>query len=178
MYSRVDPVIDYAVRGLCRKPYHNHPKGCPNWGKDKCPPKLPKLEDFFDTSKPLYMIWNRFDIGKHIEKTRANHPDWTDYQLRCVLYWQGTARAQLKKNIEEFKKDHPDCVVTTGPEAMGVNITDTMKQFGIELEWPPTKYAYQCAMGGTQKENMVKSFESFNHIFRTHSYDRVQFLSI
>lgn len=165
MYAEVKPIIDYAVRGLCRKPYHNHPKGCPNWGKDKCPPKLPKLEDFFDTKEPLYMIWNKFDIGKHIEKMRKKHPNWTDYQLKCVLYWQGTARVELKKEIEKFKKDHPDCVVTTGPEAMGVNITETMKQLGIELEWPPTKYSYQCAMGGTQKENVIKSFESFKMMF-------------
>jgi hypothetical protein len=87
------------------------------------------------------------------------HPDWTDYQKRCVLYWQGTARSQLKKEILKFEKDHPECVVSTGPEAMGVNLTETMKKIGIELEWPPTKYAYQIAIGGTK--NIMKKFESF-----------------
>jgi hypothetical protein len=30
---QVNPVIDYSVRGLCVKPYYNHPKGCPNFIK-------------------------------------------------------------------------------------------------------------------------------------------------
>lgn len=162
MYAKVVPIIDYSVRGLCRKPYHNHPKGCPNWGKDKCPPGIPKLEDYFDADKPLYIIWNKFDIGSHINKMKEKHPDWTDYQTRCVLYWQGTARKQLKNEIIEFKRDNPGLVVTTSPEAMGVNITETMKKIGIELEWPPMKYSYQIAMGGTPKDKIVKNFEKFN----------------
>ena len=119
MFAEITPIIDYSVRGLCKNPYHNHPKGCPNWGKDKCPPIIAKLEDFFDTTQPMYFIWNEFDLGSHIEKMKEKHPDWTDYQLRCVLYWQPKARKQLKEEIIKFKKLHPEYFVSTGPEAMG-----------------------------------------------------------
>ena len=41
-----------------------------------------------------------------------------------------------------------------------------MKKIGIELEWPPTEYAYQCAMGGIQKEKIIQSFESYTLIYK------------
>jgi hypothetical protein len=44
---------------------------------------------------------------------------------------------------------------------MGVNVTETMKQADIELEWPPMKYSYQIALAGTKKDDVIKSFEKF-----------------
>ena len=32
------------------------------------------------------------------------------------------------------------------PEGAGINITDTMKRVGIELEWPPTTKTYQIVL--------------------------------
>jgi len=38
-YKLIKPVIDMKVRDLCQKPYHGHPKGCPNYNHKKgCPP--------------------------------------------------------------------------------------------------------------------------------------------
>ena len=86
---KVNPVIDYTVRALCVEPYEAHPKGCPNVGKcDRCPPEAPLFDRFFDTSKPIYAIVNEFDLGSHVERLRVKHPDWSERQLRCVLYWQ------------------------------------------------------------------------------------------
>ena len=34
------------------------------------------------------------------------------------------------------------------PEGAGVNITETMKNAGIILEWPPVNYTYQVALAG------------------------------
>jgi len=34
------------------------------------------------------------------------------------------------------------------PEAMGINITATMAQAGIMLEWPPESVTYQIALAG------------------------------
>jgi len=39
------------------------------------------------------------------------------------------------------------------PEAMGVNVTETMKRVGIELEWPPVNVAYQIALAGIFKKH-------------------------
>ena len=79
---------------------------------------------------------------------RAKHPDWSERQLACCLYWQGTARKQLRELTDKFIEIHPECIIIPVPEAMGVNVTATMKSIGHELEWPPRTVAYQVALAG------------------------------
>jgi predicted metal-binding protein len=145
----VVPVIDNSVRELCPKPYPNHPKGCPNWGKrDTCPPRARLLFDILDETKPVYCVYNVFDFGSHTAKMRALHPEWSQRQVDCCLYWQGTARKQLKKILAEALRDHPGTTAVACPEACGVNVTATMKSLGVELEWPPKTVTYQVALIG------------------------------
>lgn len=152
MFIEVKPVIDYGVRGLCRKPYYNHPKGCPNFKKkDYCPPFAPLFDKYFDMSQPIYVIYNIFNFKEHVNKMRDKHPNWSEHQVKCLLYWQGTARKQLKIHIKEFLKKHENYIITTCPEAMGVNLTETMKSVGIELEWPPINFTYQIAIAGIRR---------------------------
>lgn len=149
-YTLVNPIVDLSVRYLCLRPYGNNRKGCPNFAKKNgCPPKCPVISDTLDLSKPVYAIYNRFDIASHVENMKQKHPDWSERQLYCVLYWQPKARKQLREKIKEFLKQHRDSKVISCPEAQCVNLTDTMKAVGIELEWPPRKYAYQIVLAGT-----------------------------
>lgn len=46
--------------------------------------------------------------------------------------------------MEERKGYH----ISTCPEGSGVNITETMKNVGINLEWPPKNYTYQIVLAG------------------------------
>ena len=149
-FMPVHPVVDYSVRALCIKPYYNHPKGCPNYDNKRldCPPYAPLFIDWCNYSYPIYLIWNRFDLLAHVERMRKKHSDWTDRQLYCCLYWQGTARSQLKKTCAEFLERYPSYTVSYVPEAMGINVTETAKELGIILEWPPRNYAYQIAIAG------------------------------
>lgn len=147
---QVEPVVAPGVRGLCRKPYHGHPRGCPNWGRRAtCPPAAPLLPEVLDLAGPVYCIWNAFDLGSHVARMRKRHPEWSERQLKCCLYWQGTARAALRRKIEAFLAEHPGLVALTCPEACGVDVTATMASLGIELEWPPVSVAYQVALVGT-----------------------------
>lgn len=145
------PVIASSIRSLCLRPYPNHKKGCPNYGKKKgCPPNAPMFDSVYDLSKPIYAIFTVFDFKEHVERMKGKHPDWSKRQLECCLYWQGTARKNLKEQVKVFKSLAPDekYNVTTAPEAMGVNVTETMKRAGIELEWPPVNVAYKIAFAG------------------------------
>jgi predicted metal-binding protein len=143
---QIQPVIDYSMRALCAKPYPLHAKGCPNLYKSsRCPPKVPHFDKAFDMTQPIYAVVNEFDFGAHVDKMRAKHPDWSDRQLRCVLYWQSTARKQLKVKIVETLKKFPGYAVTMSPEGQGVNVTETMRNAGVILEWPPQKIARQIA---------------------------------
>ena len=151
-FARVNPVIDYAMQGLCSKPYPNHPKGCPNFGKKAtCPPQIGKFEDLYHIKKPIYVIWNIFDFGSHVEKLRERHPQWTQRQLECCLYWQPRARKALKVRIGQFKRVYPEMTVSTIPEAMGINVTATMADIGEMLEWPPKTKTYQVAIAGVER---------------------------
>jgi hypothetical protein len=151
----VTPVIERRVRSYCRLPYPGHPRGCPNLGKRAiCPPKAPMFDKIIDTSKPIYCIYYKFDLKSHVEKMRARHPDWSDRKIRCCLYWQGTARKQLKLKCDYFLQDYPDYLILTCPEGNGVDIDATVKQIGIELQWPATDYAYKIALAGVPRNGM------------------------
>lgn len=148
----VSPVVDPSVRSLCTRPYEGHPRGCPNWGKrSTCPPDAPLLPDLLDLSKPVYCICNVFDLGHHVAEMQHKHPEWSVRQLRCCLYWQGRARRELKSEIERFHRDHRELIIVMCPEACGVNVTETMKRVGIQLEWPPISKTYQVALVGTRR---------------------------
>lgn len=143
--------VDPMFQELCRKPYPNHPRGCPNYGKKKgCPPKQKLFFDVFDSD--FYLIFTEFDLATHVKKMKKRHPKWTDRQLYCCLYWQGTARKNLKAEIERARKLLPHHRIADNPEAMGVNVTDLMKDNAdIELKWPPKITTYQVAIAGLKK---------------------------
>ena len=140
--------IDPTFQKLCWQPYYNHPRGCPNYGKKRgCPPHQKMFFDVFD--RDFYLIFTEFDLGTHVKKMKKKHPNWTDRQLYCCLYWPGTARKNLKAEIQRARKMLPHHRITACPEAMGVNVTDLMEDnAGIDLEWPPKITTYQVALAG------------------------------
>jgi len=154
-FVEVKPVIDNTMRSLCVAPYPDHAHGCPNFNKKRgCPPSAPLLKDLIllDIRQHIYAIYNVFDFKTHCDKMREKHPDWSRRQIECCLYWQGTARKHLKKKIEAFLWKHPHYIHIECPEAAGVNLTETMRDAGITLEWPPVNYAYQIALAGIPVE--------------------------
>jgi hypothetical protein len=79
---------------------------------------------------------------------RTKHPDWSEAQLRCVLYWQGTARKKLRLEIAAFLIGHSGFSVETTPEALGCNVFVTMAAVGVPLPWPITDTVYHVALAG------------------------------
>lgn len=145
----VQPVVDRSVLGLCRRPYPGHRKGCPNFRKKPgCPPGTRMVNEMIDLNEPVHAVFNRFPIGEHAARMRGLHPEWSDRQAYCCLYWQPRARQQLRGQIRSFLDSHPGQHVIACPEAQGVNLTATMRGAGIELEWPPREWAYQIVLAG------------------------------
>jgi hypothetical protein len=151
-FKIIKPIVDLSVRQLCVRPYPLHKKGCPNFNKRQdCPPLSPPVFNIFHMDKPVYAIWNCFNIGEHVEKMKMQHPLWTERQLYCCLYWQPRARKQLETEILSFRMinfNNVEYNILRCPEASGVDITGTMKSINVLLEWPPVKYAYQVALAG------------------------------
>lgn len=140
----------HEIAALCTKPYPGHPKGCPNFGKkDGCPPKVPHIFDTIQLERPIWLVWNEFNIGAHANRMLNLHPKWSRRQCYCCLYWQGTARKQLRAAIDDFQYSVPDLTAVACPEAQGLNVTACMRNIGIELQWPPKTVAYQVVVIGS-----------------------------
>jgi predicted metal-binding protein len=149
MIIQVMPIIDNSVRGLCCKPYPGHKKGCPNFSKKNgCPPSAKLFDSVYDLSQPVFAIINKFDFAGHVSRMYKLHPEWSQRQLECCLYWQPKARNQLLQHIKYFLSNHPGYRVETCPEAMGVDVTNTLTTSGFLLEWPPKEWACQVALAG------------------------------
>jgi predicted metal-binding protein len=158
-WQQVTPVMLECEPGvLCGKRYRGHARGCPNFGKRQtCPPRATVWTPEFLHAYRWHAIWNVFDFGAHVARMKAKHPAWSQRQLECCLYWQGTARRQLTEEIRKFHewKEQQGCgryATSRIPEAHGVNVTATMAQIGIELEWPPKAVTYQVALACMQSE--------------------------
>lgn len=157
----VNLVINSKVRNLCFEAYPNHKNGCPNYGKKKgCPPQAPMINEILDITSPVWAVWNIFDFKTHCNKMRRIHPKWSIRQVECCLYWQGTARKQLRMLLQEFESAHKqyNFTIVTCPEACGVDITKTMLSVGQMLEWPPIMKTYQVILAGihSMTEDIIK----------------------
>lgn len=145
----VDVVCIEDVEALCKKPYYNHPKGCPNYGKRKdCPPRINFFTDVYESK--VMVVGVVFNFEEYLEKRRVVHPNWSERQLRNPRHWQNYLKSQLKKHIKNLFLPSMDEVIWN-PEAMGVNLTATCKKVDIELEWPPDKKVYRLALIGRRK---------------------------
>jgi len=152
MIVEINPEIisfEKKFQFLCRHPYHNHSRGCPNYGKKVgCPPDQPLIDKIFDFQRKIHLIYTEFDLAAHAKKMRALHLDWSEHQIYCVLYWQPKAR-QFQRQEEEkamlkFNLDY----ICRSPEAHGVNVTELMEQIGVILEWPPRNITRLVSLGG------------------------------
>lgn len=165
----VRPIVDPALPFLCTKPYKDHPRGCPNYGKKPiCPPQAPALGAVFDLTHIVYAVVNRFSLADHAIKMKQRHPNWTERQCRNLLYWQGTARKQLKEGIKWAQgRSRTPLLPLLIPEATGVNVTRTVAQMNITISWPPIYFAYQVALLGTANKTLKALYPAFAQIIAT-----------
>lgn len=152
-------VIDKKTRDWCKLPYPGHPKGCPNYNKkDTCPPIVPLVTDKFDLSQQHWIAVTKFNLKEHASALKEKHPDWSDKQCRCCLYWQNTVRKELRGFVNEFIKEMNfisnfsanigELDSTLIPEAMGVNIFRTCHRVGIKIKKNPSDIVYKVALIG------------------------------
>ena len=157
MIRLVRLVVDMEVRTLCCRAYPGHRRGCPNYRKRAgCPPDGPLIVELLDLTEATWAVWVEFDIAAHREKMLRAHPGWSRRQADCCLYWQGGVLKRLRREVENFRElveqsplDMPLKTLYC-PEAAGVNVTETMRRIGVELEWPPEKIVRKVAIVGKE----------------------------
>lgn len=137
IYSIKRLILNSKVGKWCQLPYPGHPKGCPKYGDIKhehCPPHASTVKEYFDLSKPLYLVHSDFDLEADIERRRKMTPGQTERQYRCVLYWQGSSRKQMKERARAAMRTLGLNAYTACPEGMGVNVYATARIAGLRLE--------------------------------------------
>jgi hypothetical protein len=166
MIIEIDPSIikyEHRIQNLCRVKYHNHPKGCPNFGKEFCPPNLSLIDEILDFNSKIYLIYTSFNVGIFAERMRVEHPQWEDQPrewYNCIR-WQGTARKNLRKEMELAKAKYNLEVITNSPEGHGIDCSSLMKEGAniiLNWQWPPphnlenedykNNIKFQIAIGG------------------------------
>ncbi len=155
---------------ICEYPGHKH--GCPNYGlKDDCSPNMPLLFDVFDLEYPVYAAYTCFDFKEYMDKMKALHPGWSERQCRCVLYWQAGARKTHREfatsALNMFLQEHKGYWLTDSPEAMGTNVTSTLKKCAITLEWPCKERTYKISLLAKLKDGVsegTKVREKYAHL--------------
>lgn len=146
-------IIDYKARSWCKLPYPGHPKGCPNYniGRKDCPPDAPLIKDKFDLDKPHWFAVVDFNLKEHKEKLKKIHSDWTERQLGCCLYWQGSVRKKLKELAQDFVIKNPKTIYSTCPEAMGIHVINTLSNLGVPISKDIKDIVYKVALIGYEK---------------------------
>ena len=142
-------IVWYETSEWCKLPYPRHPSGCPNFGKrEDCPPKASKFWALIKA--PYFLVGICFNLHQHIEKMRENHPDWSEAQLKCLLYWQNTVNKRLRQLGLKVASQIPNSMILFKPEANGVDVFKTAENVGIYLERNPQFFVWKIAIIGVK----------------------------
>lgn len=127
-------ITSHKTGDWCQYRYPNHPKGCPNYGRDGCPPDAPFITEVMDLRRPVYIAFSEFNLDAHAIRMQFKHPAWTERQCKNVLYWQGISRKQMRQRAKIAQFYGGGDVVLTCPEAHGVNVYATCFYSGLKLQ--------------------------------------------
>ncbi|HDY87830.1 MAG TPA: hypothetical protein ENH82_06895 [bacterium] len=144
--------IDIRARDWCLFPYPNHPKGCPNYNyKKTCPPQVKVVDKVFDLNKDVWFAIIRFDLVAHMNRMKDKHPNWSERQCKCVLYWQEKVKKELRLLVENFIM-FKEYIWTDCPEAMGVNVFKTFRRLNIPISIHPEIVNKVALIGHSRKD--------------------------
>lgn len=161
----VESIIYYKeVQDFCLLPYKNHIKGCPNYGKEGCPPNAPFFKEILKTYEHnfIYLLYAYFNFGKYKSLRRIDwerrNVDYSEGLLNSVLYWQNSVKSIIKEEIKLIIRKNPldkIYVLSSGSgftdkffekiqgkvysmEAVGINVFSTLKKNNIRFDVFPT----------------------------------------
>jgi predicted metal-binding protein len=158
-------VVQERVREWCKLPYPNHPRGCPKYNhSEECPPKAKHVQEVFDLYQQHWFAVEAFDLSRQTRVMAERHPEWSERQCRCCLYWQGGVRKRLRETCERLVNELPGFIYTLNPEAMGVNVFRTAHRHGLMIRKNPEIVHKIALIGRTilkTREDHEKTKSSF-----------------
>jgi len=74
-------------------------------------------------------------LNEYFLQRKKIHPDWTNRALINPRHWQNHLRASMNNEWENLKEEYPNYEMIRNPEGQGVNVEETLKLVGIEMDW-------------------------------------------
>ena len=151
-----------SPRSRCIRPYKNHKRGCPNFGRLlTCPPRIPCMYDQVFDIRDVYAVVTKFYLDEYFAKRRENRPDLPEGQIRNMRVWQPIAIKENDYAIRDFYLENPskvDYVSTRLLECMGVDVVKTMEEVGLEIKFPAKEYAYRVSFLAKVYEEALEKY--------------------
>ena len=160
--TKKDIVFDPKVQTYCNKPHFK----CPNYGHSwACPPKAPYLEEKIKQFERFFLIYIKHNIDKekkkdfrqyefmreNIEEEISNFIQNNTIEYNAIqILWDGHCRICEKEGKrctidEQIPCRYPD-EIRYSMEAIGINVTETVRKIELEIEWPPTNYIFRFGL--------------------------------
>ena len=105
--------------------------------------------------KFFYLIYAKFDFKQYKELRKEEHSNWSENQVKCVLYWQNSVKKLLSEFINMLTLTKQDYILGCGyglkikfrkyvgsMENSCINVFSTCKLNGIKLEIRPKNIIY------------------------------------
>jgi len=158
-------IFDPKVQSYCNNPEYL----CPYYGHSwACPPEAPYLEHEIMNYDKFYLIYTKFDIkekGNNKSKNSFKYKDMREIMEQEMekflnqyrnefkeikILWDGHCRVCEKENrkcsIEEDAPCRYPDKIRYSMEAVGIDVTQTVKNLNIDIEWPPINHVYRFGL--------------------------------
>jgi predicted metal-binding protein len=158
-------IFDTKVQSYCNNPKYV----CPYFGHSwACPPKAPYLEEEIMSYESYFLIYTKFDLKgnsmknkkrykgysymrkimeKEIESFLKQHNDRFD---ELKILWDGHCRICEKENKTCSIENNIPCrypnKIRYSMEAVGIDVTQTVKNVNLDIEWPPVNRIYRFGL--------------------------------
>jgi hypothetical protein len=97
--------------------------------------KTHTFDETFDRKAVGWCVWEEFDLAAHAARMKEAHPDWTDYQCRNVLYWQGAVKKKRNERVHEWFRRKGLWGQYAGiTEGFCINVYATLRHAGLPLD--------------------------------------------
>jgi predicted metal-binding protein len=158
-------IFDPIVQSYCNNPEYL----CPYYGHSwACPPNAPYLEEEIMNYKKYYLIYTKFDLkgkkhNKHKKSLSYSYMrENMEYEMENFLethrekfnelriLWDGHCRICEKEDKKCSIEDDDPCrypdKIRYSMEAVGIDVTQTVKNVNIDIEWPPINHVYRFGL--------------------------------
>ncbi len=175
------PISHYKckIQYLCELPYPDHPNGCPNYNKNPlCPPHSPNRKEILKKYQYFTLFMVKFDFKRHKEQMKMNHPDWSDRQIACNLYYQSHIKKLFYAYVSPYYVYPNQVLMGCGSgfgtniysmESVGINVFQTLKKLNYQLEPnPQTNITFVSLLASDRPIGMLPQFRqnTFTHLIK------------